>query len=265
MNESSKRKCAKCKIEKDLIEFCKDKGNKHGRKYQCKACNKFYRDQNREKNKEKNREYHKLYRQENKDKIRERKRRYRQENKDKIRESERRYRQENKEELARKGKLYRERPEVKERLKRYEQENKDKINERIKLYRQENKDKINEYAKLYRQENKDKIKEYQDLYVRRAGVSHTKRLSLGKWRAKQLGNRVEHFTYEQLIEHWIANEVEPEKCFYCKEADVQHFDHYIPIDKGGSHTKENVLPACAFCNNSKGHKLPEIWLAEQQK
>lgn len=34
-----------------------------------------------------------------------------------------------------------------------------------------------------------------------------------------------------------------------------HFDHVIPLSKGGSHSHENIKPAHAFCNLSKGAKL----------
>lgn len=34
-----------------------------------------------------------------------------------------------------------------------------------------------------------------------------------------------------------------------------HFDHVIPLSKGGAHSHENIKPAHAFCNLSKGAKL----------
>jgi 5-methylcytosine-specific restriction endonuclease McrA len=38
-------------------------------------------------------------------------------------------------------------------------------------------------------------------------------------------------------------------------------DHIIPITKGGNHIKDNVVPACGYCNSSKNNKLLEDWLA----
>lgn len=34
-----------------------------------------------------------------------------------------------------------------------------------------------------------------------------------------------------------------------------HFDHVIPISKGGPHSAENIKVACAFCNMSKKDKI----------
>ena len=40
-----KRICTKCKIEKDLTEFHKQKNGKFGLKPQCKVCCKIYRNE----------------------------------------------------------------------------------------------------------------------------------------------------------------------------------------------------------------------------
>jgi 5-methylcytosine-specific restriction endonuclease McrA len=34
-----------------------------------------------------------------------------------------------------------------------------------------------------------------------------------------------------------------------------HFDHVIPIVKGGAHSVENILPSHAVCNMQKGSRL----------
>lgn len=50
-------------------------------------------------------------------------------------------------------------------------------------------------------------------------------------------------------------------CFYCKEK-LRSFevDHYYPISKGGSNSKENLVVACKPCNGSKGNKLPQDFM-----
>ncbi len=47
-------------------------------------------------------------------------------------------------------------------------------------------------------------------------------------------------------------------CHYCGDP-AQHVDHYIPLARGGAHTLDNLRPACAPCNRSKGSKLPTEW------
>lgn len=38
--------------------------------------------------------------------------------------------------------------------------------------------------------------------------------------------------------------------------DVLHFDHVIPLSKGGLHSEENIKPSHAACNLSKGARMP---------
>jgi hypothetical protein len=71
-----KKKCTKCKIEKELTEFSKDKRSKDGLQCKCKSCAK-------ESNKEwqdRNKEYNKEWRDRNKDKVKEYNREWRDQN-----------------------------------------------------------------------------------------------------------------------------------------------------------------------------------------
>ena len=47
------------------------------------------------------------------------------------------------------------------------------------------------------------------------------------------------------------------KCKYCLDdvTDGYHLDHVIPVAKGGPATKENIVAACGWCNQSKGDKI----------
>ena len=49
------------------------------------------------------------------------------------------------------------------------------------------------------------------------------------------------------------------RCVYC-DRKLQRLtqDHIIPVSKGGRHTIENVVPACASCNSRKGVKEPLV-------
>ena len=49
------------------------------------------------------------------------------------------------------------------------------------------------------------------------------------------------------------------KCVYCKTnlKAGYHVDHIIPLSKGGSNGPKNLQCLCAFCNLSKGAKMPE--------
>jgi len=46
------------------------------------------------------------------------------------------------------------------------------------------------------------------------------------------------------------------RCAYCGQSGKLEQDHYVPIAKGGHHTKENVVPACRSCNAKKSARHP---------
>jgi 5-methylcytosine-specific restriction endonuclease McrA len=45
------------------------------------------------------------------------------------------------------------------------------------------------------------------------------------------------------------------RCYYCGDVKPLQQDHVVPVSRGGAHTASNIVPACAFCNNSK-HTRP---------
>jgi hypothetical protein len=152
-NSNNMKKCSKCKIEKELTEFSKDRRSKDGLQNKCKFCNKEYH----KKYYQANKEYRKKYYKENKEKIKkyyqankEYRKKYYKENKEKIKK----YYQANKERLKERSKKYRE--ANKEYYKKYREANKEYEKERWKKYYKENKEKI----KKYREANKEKINKY---------------------------------------------------------------------------------------------------------
>jgi 5-methylcytosine-specific restriction endonuclease McrA len=45
------------------------------------------------------------------------------------------------------------------------------------------------------------------------------------------------------------------RCYYCGLERKLTQDHVVPLSKGGSHSKDNVVAACRSCNSSKGDRL----------
>lgn len=138
-----RKKCYKCKIEKDIKSFTKNKTRKDGLEPRCKSCAKEYRDAN----KERAAKYKKEYYQANKDKISASGKIYRELNKERIKD----WREMNKERLSEYRKIY---------YKKYYQSNKEKFSENSKRYQKANKEKISEYQKQYRKANKGKRRNY---------------------------------------------------------------------------------------------------------
>jgi hypothetical protein len=129
--------CTKCKIEKELTEFSKDKSKKDGLQLVCKTCKKEWENNNKEKRKE----FSKKYLEKNKEKIKKYNEEYKLNNKVYCKEYSKNYRENNKEKLK---EYYK---NNKEKIKEYNENNKEKIKYNRKLYFN-NKRKTNSLFKL---------------------------------------------------------------------------------------------------------------------
>jgi 5-methylcytosine-specific restriction endonuclease McrA len=49
------------------------------------------------------------------------------------------------------------------------------------------------------------------------------------------------------------------QCVYCGSYKNLTIDHVIPQSRGGQHTFENLVCACANCNYEKGDRTPQQW------
>ena len=94
--------CSKCKIEKEIIYFTKDKTKKDGYYSSCSDC----RIQSTKISKEKRKKYNKEYWQKNKDAMIERSKKYNKENRDRLIKQKNDYYYDNKEKLLQQKKEY---------------------------------------------------------------------------------------------------------------------------------------------------------------
>ena len=139
--------CIKCKEEKEIENFYKNKQNKDGYSGKCKECTK---------------DYVKKYREENLDLVKERVNKYRENNKEKSKEYSKLWREENKEYKKEKDKEYREGPNREMILKNkreYYLKNKERFQISSKKWREENKEYKKEKDKEYNKNNKVKRNE----------------------------------------------------------------------------------------------------------
>ena len=50
------------------------------------------------------------------------------------------------------------------------------------------------------------------------------------------------------------------ECSYCGDTEKPlHQEHVIPLSKGGYYTRQNIIPACQYCNSSKHDKDLDDW------
>jgi hypothetical protein len=151
-SKANTKVCCRCKQQKFISEFYKNKNKKDGLRYECKKCSHLYSNQlyvknynyyskKRIKNRLKIIEYAKQYRNknENKSKIKQYSEKYKLQNPDKIRKCNR----------------------------QYYLKNKNKFKQKNKQYRLKKIDKLNQYNKQYRINNKEKIIKQHNQYTRR--------------------------------------------------------------------------------------------------
>ena len=62
---------------------------------------------------------------------------------------------------------------------------------------------------------------------------------------------------------WWKNRVAKGVCHWCRArfspADLS-MDHIVPVIRGGSSSRGNLVPSCKECNNRKKHMLPVEWV-----
>lgn len=156
------KKCSKCGLEKDYVEFGKDKSHSDGLRSSCKICQNSTAKKRRLENKDEIKKYRKKYYEKNKDKFLKEKKEYYEKNIDKIKCYRKNFYDKNRDKiLEQKKEYYKENiDKCIDKNNRYYKENRESLLNKKKNYYQENSDKIKEYHVGYRENNKDKRREY---------------------------------------------------------------------------------------------------------
>jgi 5-methylcytosine-specific restriction endonuclease McrA len=100
-----------------------------------------------------------------------------------------------------------------------------------------NRKQVREYARTWAAANPEKVKEhiFTKNHNRRARIVS----AIGRNTAPER---------RRLLDSYLG------RCAYCFSAKAKHFDHVVPLSRGGSNDIDNLVPACAFCNVSKGNR-----------
>jgi len=170
---------------------------------------------------------------------------------------------------------------------KYYLENKERLKPIRKAWMEKNKVKWNKYQRQWQKNNPDHSSAYTKAWAMR-NPERAKEV-WKSWderhpeRRKQIGasfrkrhpevgirqNTIRRFRvgdltrYNALIDEMVkdVSKLEIIRCSYCKIVIVgqYHFDHIVPIARGGKHVRENLCVACVSCNLSKGPKLLTEW------
>ena len=220
--EIAAKECKKCCEVKVKGDFSKDKTGIGGRQSKCKACQRKYCEENR-------------------DRISELKRKYQEENRASISERHRKYNEEN-------------RASILEQQRKYYGENRASIAEKKRKYREENHTSISEKKRKYREENRASISEYQRKYCKENphiwSVAHHRRRA----RKSLLPDTLTKEQLEKIMDRFRGG------CALTGCTDGIHLDHVIPVVIGhGGTTLQNMIPLRADLNHSKKARCIFDW------
>jgi len=110
--------------------------------------------------------------------------------------------------------------------------NRAKVNATFTRWAEKNREKLSQKAMAYQKANPDKAREIRRRRRARKANAPVVDLTAAVWR-------------DILDEHNHC-------CYYCGAAGVRlEQEHKIPLVRGGSHTRANVVPSCGPCNRRK--------------
>lgn len=181
---------------------------------------------------------------------------------------------------------YRDPEDARAQKRRYYQANRDRILAQVKARYAANPEKVREYQKGLREgkETREKILAAKRQWNKRRGKrtltvaqAETNRVRVKRWRAANPERvrllsrngranrraRLRGVTFEHIAATaWEAKVAEyGGRCAYCGEPAMER-DHFVPLARGGTHTLDNLVPACGPCNRGKHAKLPEEWIEQ---
>lgn len=132
-----------------------------------------------------------------------------------------------------------------ERATKWYQENKERRRAYMADYMRKNRAKLVARAKAWKQANPERAK------VLASHSSHIRRTRLSNT------SEAEH---KQTLKIMAAErQKKSHVCYYCQKRfrGTMHWDHIIPVSKGGRHSPDNICVACEPCNLSKADRKLE--------
>jgi len=148
-------------------------------------------------------------------------------------------------------KKYWQNPEkARERANQWYWENHEKAREINMRYHWKNKDKKYAHRRKYYEQNKEKEMARMLKYKKENPEANRERAA--RYRALKTKNMASVVDYNYILER------DGLACHICGKPvseEVLHFDHVVPLSKGGEHSNKNIKVSHSFCNISKKDNL----------
>jgi 5-methylcytosine-specific restriction endonuclease McrA len=235
-HDTAEKVCTVCGLPKPRAEFSKDAQKKDGLRPNCKACHRASRA-----------EYDANYRLEHHDRVLQAQAKHREQNRDRISaraRAERLTNGEHRRAVERKShEKHREQKHAYEARRRAE--NPERERARLATFRKANREQLRQRRReVYRQNIEHyRLKRRQEAMLRQA---------------RKLAASVEVVDYRAIWER------DQGICYLCGgvigPSDV-HYDHVVPLSKGGAHSMANIRATHSLCNLSKADRTVEEYLA----
>jgi 5-methylcytosine-specific restriction endonuclease McrA len=139
------------------------------------------------------------------------------------------------------------------------------INAAIKRWHARNRDQWNAYKRGWASKNRDKTSATYARWFK----THPEYFTTEKYRSNHRNSQERRRARLEGAESTLTQQQWREiveyfggRCAYClAPCSEPTQDHVTPIARGGSHTMDNIVPACSPCNTKKGDKLLARWLS----
>lgn len=143
------------------------------------------------------------------------------------------------------------RDKIRARTRQWQQDHPEQYHASLKEWRVKNRERKLEYDRQYNAEHREQQKEYsKQPEVRVRARQHAKNQKAKRKIAK--GATHHPITAAEWLQIKAAYSY---ICAYCNTRETPEAlltqDHVVPLKKGGSHTAENIVPACGPCNTMK--------------
>lgn len=143
-----------------------------------------------------------------------------------------------------------------EKNRRYHLENLERERLRHLQWHTENRQKSAEASRRWQSRNRERVQLQQSIYRK----TDEGRAAIKKGRQKRRALKVQvlsvPYDLSKVMQAFDGN------CSYCGQQ-AEAVDHFLPLSKGGTDVKSNVLPCCRRCNSSKWNHEPYEWYRQQ--